>query len=280
MQLDYAPPPPDLAEFVAAFYLFTADQEELRDIERADVAQFRVILDGSADLVHPDGRIEEFGRASLFGPRNYATEVHGKGPVMRMFGCGILPAGWAVSVNRSAADCANKVLRAADLMSADLDGYIMDLAKCSTLAEMVEITVTAARPFYADKSAAPLWFIRTVDAWLEAALVPELADLETATGLSRRQIERLCRKHYGAPPKFLVRKYRALRAANAIANGDGEWQDFIDGAYYDQSHFIRDTKEFTGMTPGAIRDRRSELSILTFGRASLGGEVRPLVSTT
>jgi methylphosphotriester-DNA--protein-cysteine methyltransferase len=49
----------------------------------------------------------------------------------------------------------------------------------------------------------------------------------TATGLSRRQIERLCKQTYGAPPKFLVRKYRALRTANAIANGNEDWQSLV-----------------------------------------------------
>ncbi len=280
MNLDYAPPPPDLAEYVSAFYLFEAEQDELRDIERADVAQFRVVLDGSADMIHPDGSLESFGRASIFGPRQYATTVVGKGPKMRLFGCGILPAGWAISVRRPASECANHVFRAADVMDADLDGYIIDLARCSTLAEMVDLTSGLARPYFVERSDAPFWFIRAVNSWLEATLVPELDDLEAATGLSRRQVERLCKQHYGAPPKFLMRKYRALRAANAIANGDVDWQDFIDGCFYDQSHFIRDIKEFTGMTPGAIRDRKSPLSIMTFGRASLEGDVGHLVSAT
>ncbi len=280
MKLDYAPPPPDLAEFIAAFYLFEFDHDEFRDVERADVAQFRVVLDGSADVIHPDGTVESFGRASLFGPRQYATTVHGRGPKMRLFGCGILPAGWAILVKKPASDYANHVFRAADVLDADLDGYMMDLAKCQTLAEMVDLTISLAVPYYVDQNTAPLWFIRAVDAWLEATLVPELEDLEAATGLSRRQVERLCKLHYGGPPKFLMRKYRALRAANAIANGDGDWQDYIDGIYYDQSHFIRDIKEFTGLTPGAIRDRKSPLSLLTFGRASLGSDVGKLVSAT
>jgi AraC-like DNA-binding protein len=281
LSLKYAPPPADLAEYISAFYLFECDEGGLEDIERADIAQFRIILDGEAQCGFPDGSLIDYPRIALFGPRLTATTVKARSDkMMRLFGCGILPAGWTLSVRKPAHECANKIFPATDVLSGDFDGYAKALGKAKSFEEMVEISVANCRAVYAGLESAPLWFIRAVDKWLESSISPDIADLEAATGLSRRQIERQCKQTYGAPPKFLVRKYRALRTANAIANGNEDWQNFVDEAYYDQPHFIREIKAFTGMTPGAIRNSSSRISQLTFGRAALAGDVKPLVSQT
>ncbi len=280
MKLDYAPPPADLAEYISAFYLFDANVDELQDIERADIAQFRVILSGDARVVFQDGREVDWPIQSIFGPRLGASKIIARGPHLRMFGFGMLPAGWAMAVQQPANKFVNQVMPASDVMTFDMDYMTAQIAARATLQDMMDYVVEGARRLYSFADNAPFWFIRAVDEWLESELVPDITALETKTGLSRRQIERLSKQFYGAPPKFLIRKYRALRAANALANGQEDWQDFIDSAYYDQSHFIRDIKEFTGMTPSAIRNATSPLSILTFDRVRLTGEVRPLVSKT
>ncbi len=280
MKLDYMPPPADLADYVSAFYLFEAELDELNDIERADIAQFRVVLAGSATVTFSDGRAQDFAGASLFGPRVGASKITARGPVMRLFGCGVLPAGWALSIRKPAYQSVNKIIEADALLAAAFPDLLERLATCSTLEDMTALTVACCRSHYAQADTRPIFFVRTVDAWLESSMVPLISDLEAKTGLSQRQIERLANHYYGAPPKVLIRKYRALRAANSIANESGQWQDFIDTAYYDQSHFIREIKEFIGMTPSAIRDAKSPLSMLAFGRARLAGSVAPLVSTT
>jgi AraC-like DNA-binding protein len=280
MKLDYAPPPAGLADCISAFYLFEADVAEMTDIERADIAQLRFVLDGSGTVHFADGREEPLLPASLCGPRSAASIVTGKGPRLRMFGCGLPPIGWARLTGQSAAEFANKIVPASDHLPFDVTAMRDRLRGCSSLAEMIEASqelIGAMTQALDDKQ---LWLVRAIDHWLESALAPSIADLETATGLSRRQIERRCLQYYGAPPKVLARKYRALRSANAISNGTGDWRQFIDEAYYDQPHFIREIREFIGMTPSAIRDHRSPLSVLAFGRSQLAGAVRPLVSET
>ena len=280
MKLDYAAPPADLADYISAFYLFEAELDQLEDIERADIGQLRIVLDGSAEVHFGDGRTAPFHPTSLFGPRMAASRIIARGPKLRMFGCGLLPAGWGMTVRKHADQCVDHVFAASDLVTMDTEGLHAEMNSKQSLSEMVELFTERARRFYAEAPSSPLWFIRACNQWLESGLAPDIADLETATGLSRRQIERLCRQHYGAPPKFLVRKYRALRAANAIAHGQSDWQELIGSAYYDQSHFIREIKEFAGMTPSAIRDVKSPLSMLAYGRAQLAGSVGPLVSET
>ena len=169
---------------------------------------------------------------------------------------------------------------AATILGVDTIAAMAMLNRLGTLAEMAEAMNEIARRFESQIETVPHWFIRAVDEWLEQQLSPDVSDLEKVTGLSRRQIEKMTKQIYGASPKLLQRKYRALRTANTIANGNGDWQDFIDEAYYDQSHCIREIKEFVGITPGAIKEHVSRLSKLTFGRSQLAGAVAPLSAQT
>ena len=89
-------------------------------------------------------------------------------------------------------------------------------------------------------------FARQVDAWLEDSQSPEIDDLIAATGLSRRQVERKCNAIYGAPPKLLARKFRALRAAVAMRGRDLSFDDAVGQGFYDQSHLIREVKHSPG----------------------------------
>lgn len=280
LKLDYLPPPADLCDYISAFYMFESDENGIDDLERADIAQLRVILSGEARLVFRDGHELAFPRAAIFGPRLEATRVVATGSPMRLFGAGLLPAGWCSAIALPANDFVNTVTPAAELLGAAMVPYLEALAAMRDFGAMVDLTVATARQLFSAARHAPMEFIKAVDHWLQSSLAPDVGDLAAQTGLSRRQVERLAKQYYGAPPKFLVRKYRALRVANLIAQGKGDWHDFVDQGFYDQPHLIREIKQFTGMTPKAVRGGVSQLSRLTFARAALAGDVRPLVSAT
>lgn len=279
IQVDYLPPPAELSAFVSAYYLFETDECVLNDLERADIAQFRVVFAGEGDCIFGDGERQSFFPVTLMGPRTKASRLEVKGPA-KVFGVGLLPAGWAAFTGLPANKYANTLIDASGVVGPQVLETARLLRQMQTIEEMAELMNERARNFEAGAAKIPHWFIRAVDQWLESCLSPEIEDLETATNLSRRQIERLTRQLYGSPPKLLVRKYRALRTANAIANGKGDWQDFVDEAYYDQSHCIRELKEFVGITPGAIRDHLSPLTSRTFDRSRLEGQISMLSAQT
>ena len=62
---------------------------------------------------------------------------------------------------------------------------------------------------------------------------------------------------------MLFRSYRAIRAAMSLARGDATLDDCVAAGFYDQSHLIREIKQFTGTTPGAIPGELSVLARLT-----------------
>ncbi|HSU29255.1 MAG TPA: helix-turn-helix domain-containing protein [Chitinophagaceae bacterium] len=77
-------------------------------------------------------------------------------------------------------------------------------------------------------------------------------EILSAINLSERQFERLFKKHVGLSPKFYARIIR-FNYIFQLKEQKGEfWKDLaLDAAFYDQSHFIRDFKAFTGESPSA-----------------------------
>jgi AraC-like DNA-binding protein len=275
LEIEYRPAAPEIAEFVSAYYYFRSDAA-FEDLERADVAQFRFVLDGTGRIIFGDGTTSEFGRVNILGPRTRASRIIVDGPG-RVFGVGIRPSGWGAFTQRPAHDCANRLLSGHEIFGRKREAALWDeLKQASSFDEMVAISNARAGQFYAQAGAKPHWFVTLVDQWLDASLSPDVKELQAAAGLSARQTERLAKQLYGAPPKLLARKYRALRTAHAISRGKGDWQSFIDEGYYDQSHCIREIKTFVGITPGAIRDHRSPLTAMTFDHSRLLGKFREL----
>lgn len=83
----------------------------------------------------------------------------------------------------------------------------------------------------------------------EAARLAEVAE---AVGLSQRRFIELFRWHVGVGPKVFQRVQR-FQAALRMAHGGRRvsWSELaLECGYYDQSHFVRDFREFSGMTPG------------------------------
>ena len=282
VQLDYAVPSADLSEFVTLFYHFHADVEIFDDTERADNAQFRIRLTpGGADYLFPDATFQHAADIHIIGPTSGAIKVRAAGPV-RVFGFGLSAAGWAAMLGNDASSMLNRTIDATELFGVQPLRAAQDALRAETeTAAMVAIGEALVRALIRDDDAGALGFVRMVDAWLAASPSPEMDDLIAATGRSRRQIERKCNSLYGAPPKLLARKYRALRAAVAFATQGEQLDDIIARGFYDQSHMIREIKQFTGLTPRQIKAEPTLLSRLTIlQRHALGGQVSPLVSDT
>ncbi len=265
VKLDYAVPHESLRDYLSVFYEFRADVAKFEDVERADLAQFRFILSGSNPVYRfADGQEQPGSPVTIIGPSTGPTHVSIDGPV-HIFGVGLLPAGWGNLLDFEASLLVNRVIDATELFGPQLLEIADELRGAATFEEKVAIGNALAGRLIGRGEGAAFAFTRLVDDWLAASLSPRVDDLVAAAGLSRRQVERNCNRYYGSPPKLLARKYRALRAAIALARGE---ESDIDGAgFYDQSHYIREIKHFTGVTPGKIVDDLPTLARLTLKRS-------------
>jgi AraC-like DNA-binding protein len=72
--------------------------------------------------------------------------------------------------------------------------------------------------------------------------------------LSLRQFERKCKDRIGLPPKLFARLIRFSKAYRLRENcAQLSWTNIAyECGYFDQTHFIRDFKEFAGVAPGIL----------------------------
>jgi len=70
-------------------------------------------------------------------------------------------------------------------------------------------------------------------------------------GLSTRRLTELFREHVGLSPKSYQRILRFQRAVQQMHRGtDVRWMELaLECGYYDQSHFVNDFREFSGISP-------------------------------
>jgi AraC-like DNA-binding protein len=276
--LDYATPDESLRHFLSVFYEFRAEVPVFEDVERADLAQFRFLLKGRGCYTFSDGVAMAAPVIQILGPSTGPTGVRVEGPV-DMFGVGLLPAGWGALLDFEASVLVNRVIDATDVFGPGLNITLQALRDSGSFEERVAIGNAFAHEMAARDIGGASAFTHVVDQWLTSSPSPSIDELVRAAGVSRRQVERHCKKLYGSPPKLLARKYRALRAAICLAKGESCTQDLVDDGFYDQSHFIREIKHFTGLTPGKIAEDFSVLAKLTLKRTEFD-ELAPLITNT
>lgn len=81
-------------------------------------------------------------------------------------------------------------------------------------------------------------------------LIVSVADLVERAGIGQRTLERTCMRHFGFPPKLLLRRQRFMRSlAQFMLDRSRKWIGSIDEQYHDQAQFVRDFRDFMGMSP-------------------------------
>jgi AraC-like DNA-binding protein len=277
VRLRYVAPPASLRAYIGSLYVFTVSAERFADFTRADVPQLRFMLTGGGQYHFQDGVVTETPQVCLLGPTMGATRFQLDGPA-HVLGLSLLPAGWMAIHGGDASALADRLC---DLAADRGAPWPELLARLRALGDDVDAMadlcwaelgrlIQPPRPSVLD-------LLGAVDAWLMDEGSPRIETLVAATGLSPRQLARLTNKYYGAPPKLLARKYRALRCSAKIALDGESWQQLCEeGGFYDQSHFIREIKHFIGLTPHQLQTEPSAVAQLTLLRRSLGADVATL----
>lgn len=269
ISIRYFAPAAPLRPWLSSYYWFEANQPDFSDLMRAELPQIRLVVAGSATNHYAGGVVRAGIAAQLQGPTNGPVRFTGTGP-LHLFGVGLLPQGWAALIGEPADKFADDAV--------DLATIVGDAGR-QLLAAVAAGPDDAARVAAADRfflgrlenaHPVPLWFTRLTDDWLTETPNPDVDVLVARSGMSARSVERLARRIYGAPPKLLARKYRALHAAVQLGNHEiGNWTELHHGVFYDQAHFIREFKAFTGMTPSRFADEVATVTQLTIARKKL-----------
>jgi hypothetical protein len=276
MRLRYDHPAPQLAEYVTGYAVYAADESApTTNWYLPRPAMISVLVD--AGPVTVSVRNHQFGpldRVSLYGPTSSAVRVHTNGGIAVHIGISAL--GWARLTKRSAGEFHNRVVPLSDVMGAVLSADLIvgldalnDDAGIKPLLDRI-LAPLFQRPHPRDE------VIRAFTALTVTCGVIEVRDVAEQLGIATNDLRRIATRHFGLPPKMLLRRARFLRSFIRLITADGLAEySLIDSSYFDVPHFLKDASTFLGTTP-----RRFYLSDTTFLRASLHARAAVLGSPT
>jgi AraC-like DNA-binding protein len=91
---------------------------------------------------------------------------------------------------------------------------------------------------------------KAVDLIFKKSGLVTMTEVCEAAGIGERQLENLFKKYIGLGPKFFSRILRFNYIFQLVQGNHQSWTSLAyEAAYYDQSHFIRNFRSFTGESP-------------------------------
>lgn len=261
-------PSEPLAGYVTFYYVVTASGpvSDFLYPEWGNV-RFRIAGDMRA---HWPGQYQPGPQvATLFGPTDHAAEVRSSGG--RIAGLGLTPLGWARMIGLPAFSLANRIRPlGAELgrPAAEWHAAVVERGNDDdAILELFDSLLTERLAATSPPDPATL----KLDAVLRTN-PPDVATFARRMAMSQRTLGRHCLRLFGFAPKRLLRRQRFLDALGQVrAHPDARFVELLDERYFDQSHFIRDFREFMGMTPRAyLAQARDIFHVAAAEQASRG----------
>ncbi|PZN97183.1 MAG: AraC family transcriptional regulator [Alphaproteobacteria bacterium] len=276
VSIRYFTPAAPLRRYLSSYYWFESNDAIFSDLMRAELPQIRIVTCGKPTNSFINGHTRTPGPVHVQGPTTGSAKYSSVGP-LHLFGVGVLPEGWSTLIGEPADRYADDVVDLSGVVGPSADTVFGDMLMARSDAERVAAADRFFLGLLAHAHATPRWFTALTDDWLTSSPNPDVDTLIEKSGMSARSVERLAKRIYGASPKMLSRKYRTLNAAVRLGNGEATgWADMAAHAYYDQPHFIREFKQFVGMTPSRFMIEAAPLMRLTIVRRTLLPEMHKL----
>lgn len=250
-----------LADFVRFFWVL--ESEEL-----TNPYIYRSVADGCAELIfHYKGTFEELSENGNIA--QFYSGIHSQSQVYRrfitegpfgIFGAYLYPFAIRQLFNLSVDELTNRMPDLPSVLGRDgkeLEGKMMlasgNNRRCRILTEFLENKLCNTP---ADQHRV----VSAVKYAIHSKKQHTVHELAHHFNLSERQFERKFREYSGFNPKLYMRIIRFGKACNYY--GDMDHKSLTDIAYecgyYDQSHFIREFKAFSGYHPGDFFSGKAE----------------------
>lgn len=132
-----------------------------------------------------------------------------------------------------------------------VDKYVTGIRNANTESDRMKLLEDFIMQQYRLRKPTPDYIDYAANQIIERNGMLQVTDLLKDSHMSRRTFERKFFQKVGLSPKYLARIRRLGYIINLIAGKKKvDWPKvFYECEFYDQSHFIKDFKEFTGRTP-------------------------------
>jgi AraC-like DNA-binding protein len=252
-------PTPSLKPFVVAFWT-------LRGVSN-DASVDLVLPDGNAEVVihrtgrflewHASGEIAEQPAALVVGVMERAIAI---APARRFETVGVrfTPHGLAPLCRHPQSALSSRLTPAGEALSPALARIVADVAQADSIAESLDILQRGLIRLFDRVAPAPSRVAAAVRLIEQSGGTISMDRLVRDTGATARGLERQFQAFVGLPPKRYARVVRFHRAVSTLVSAPERPRAelALHHGYYDQAHFTREFKAFTGWAPKAFASRK------------------------
>lgn len=144
----------------------------------------------------------------------------------------------------------DKVISLSNLAQPSLKALEQDIRTCAGYSEMIMIAETHLQKIVDSRQYKVGPVDKAIDLILDSKGAVSISEIEKSCFVTERWLQRMFQKYVGLSPKFYSRIIRFNFIFQLMQEGNFSWLDITHRAgYFDQSHFIRDFKAFTGEDP-------------------------------
>lgn len=249
----YLPSSSKLAKYIAYFWTLRSEKNDNAH------QSFHLVPDGYVDWIFhidapweysqsPHKSIKKKARSHLFGHASHYITMGLPAGQLSLFGIKFHPWAarqiWGIDMYEST----NQNLSLNDINRPEYSHLEDKIQSASTTAQRIKI----AESFFIKRQPKPLdqSLISTVRHLYHAVKLEEIH-----LSISQRRLEQRFRTEIGISPKLLQRTYRVNRVIQTLVQQPNLLLTDIAYRfdYFDQSHFIREFKQFTGTTPSKFQ---------------------------
>jgi AraC-like DNA-binding protein len=254
-----------LAQYIECFW--TLESREKTSLASPE----RILPDGCVELIfnradlfkryHFDGAIEIQPRTIIAGQMQHHALIEPTGRV-KLFGVRFHPGGAHRFLRLPLSELTNRIISFDDVWPR----FGRELAEKIDATGSIRERISTIEKAFIARLDQRLDDDKLIDAVVKMIVARDglvsIDRLQQNLGISDRHLERKFKTAVGISPKFFCRILRFQNVFRAVERHQNLGWSFIasECGYYDQAHFIRDFKEFSGQNPSAFFNEDHKMS--------------------
>ena len=261
-------PSKDLSSLVKCYWTLESPKEETPEKQT-------IVPDGCMEMIFHYGDLYKqcTDNGSIVQPRCFVIgqltqplEIEPTGET-GIFSVRFHPEGFLPFATVPIKEMENKAVPLEKLFGKDGQEIEQKLLNTISTSERINLIETFLLSRLADTETIDRIIKSTVETILTANGQLSVDELSRQTNINRRQLERKFSSIIGLSPKQLSKTIRLQATLKMLLNKKFTSLTALayEGEYYDQAHFIKDFREFTGMTPKEFYGNNLKMSSLFYG---------------
>jgi len=254
-------PAPDLQPAVAGLWATSAQTVGFREkVVPRETVELMVNF-GGQQVVHRPVGAERFRRAWVSGLQSECIDIESP-TAAQLMAASLHPAYAGPLLGVAGCELRDRIVPLSDVISRQAGALADRLEDEPSIPGRFLLFESFLRERLHGRRKAVPTAMRAVSRIVETGGRLTASALQAELGCSARYLETHLAEHVGFSPKQLSRLIRFSRVIERVRSADAvNWSTVaLDCGYYDQSHFSRDFRRFTGATPGEFLAHRDPSS--------------------